>query len=158
MALKDAGVPIKALVAGVSIGLVMDLPSTHPTADDQSDGSGDVGTLKKKKRYSLMVDLQGLEDYLGDMDFKVAGTTAGVTAAQLDVKIPGVSSDVLIEALSLAASSRKQILETMQNCLPTTLGPNSPRFGTIEVNKDLVVGADTCIPILLIPRVNMCFI
>lgn len=129
MALKDAGVPIKDLVAGVSIGLVTEgLP----------DGSKYSKTGRTGKSV-LLVDLQGLEDHHGDMDFKIAGTAVGITAVQLDVKLPGISLDIVMNALPLAAAARAEILDIMENCLPNRIGPFSPRFGTIEVNKDLVV-------------------
>ncbi len=91
LALLDGGVPIKAPVAGVAMGLVKD-------GDD----------------YVILTDIQGLEDHLGDMDFKVAGTTDGITALQMDMKITGVSADLLKEALGQARNGRLEILETIR--------------------------------------------
>jgi polyribonucleotide nucleotidyltransferase len=91
LALLDGGVPIKAPVAGVAMGLVKE-------GDD----------------YVILTDIQGLEDHLGDMDFKVAGTTDGITALQMDMKITGVSADLLKEALGQARNGRLEILETIR--------------------------------------------
>ncbi|MGZ7224808.1 polyribonucleotide nucleotidyltransferase, partial [Streptococcus pyogenes] len=83
----DAGVPIKAPVAGIAMGLV-------------SDG----------ENYTILTDIQGLEDHLGDMDFKVAGTKDGITALQMDIKIQGITEQILKEALAQAKKARMEIL------------------------------------------------
>ncbi|MEG0569036.1 MAG: polyribonucleotide nucleotidyltransferase [Erysipelotrichales bacterium] len=98
MSLMAAGVPIKAPVAGIAMGLVM-----------------------KEDNYTILTDIQGLEDHLGDMDFKVAGTQKGITALQMDIKIAGITRDILEEALSQAKIGRAQILANMLECI------NEPR-------------------------------
>ena len=92
MALMAAGVPIKAPVAGIAMGLI--------TADDD---------------YTILTDIQGMEDHLGDMDFKVAGTKDGITALQMDIKIKGITEDILREALAQAKKARLEILEVITN-------------------------------------------
>ena len=89
LAMMDAGVPIKAPVAGIAMGLV-----------------------KSGEYYTILTDIQGMEDHLGDMDFKVAGTAKGVTALQMDIKIDGLSREILEEALQQAKKGRMQILES----------------------------------------------
>ncbi len=96
LALMDAGVPIKAPVAGISIGLV----------------------LEDYDRYALLTDIQGMEDHLGDMDFKVAGTDRGITGIQLDLKIRGLTLDIVKEALERARNARLSILEKMREVIP----------------------------------------
>ena len=95
LALMDGGVPIKAPVAGIAMGLVMD-------SEDQ---------------YTVLTDIQGLEDHLGDMDFKVAGTAKGITALQMDIKIEGITRDILVEALESAKNARLEILNNMMNTI-----------------------------------------
>lgn len=95
MALMDAGVPIKAPVSGIAMGLITS------------------GPLDGKHPYTILTDIQGLEDHLGDMDFKVAGTPNGITALQMDIKIKGITEEILREALSRAHQARKQILDVM---------------------------------------------
>ena len=90
LAMMDAGVPIKAPVAGIAMGLI-----------------------KSGEHYTILTDIQGMEDHLGDMDFKVAGTAKGVTALQMDIKIDGLSREILEEALQQAKKGRMQILESM---------------------------------------------
>ncbi|GMH37037.1 hypothetical protein BSKO_04910 [Bryopsis sp. KO-2023] len=138
LALKDAGVPIKSLVAGVSIGLMTDMPvrGLAGKSGGESNQRADHAA-KNPGSHCLLVDIQGLEDHLGDMDFKIAGTAKGITAAQLDVKMP-VSLDVLSDAWPLAGQARATILEAMEKSLPQKAGPNTPQFGSTEVNKDLV--------------------
>lgn len=104
MALMDAGVPIKAPVAGISIGLV--------TEGDPFDGD------KPINRYRLLVDILGTEDHYGDMDFKVAGTEQGITAIQLDVKLPGVPLEILTNGLQHAKKARSYLLKRMAVTLP----------------------------------------
>ncbi|RJX20042.1 MAG: polyribonucleotide nucleotidyltransferase [Ammonifex sp.] len=107
LALMDAGVPIKAPVAGIAMGLIKD--------------AGEV---------NILTDIQGLEDRLGDMDFKVAGTTEGITALQMDIKIPGITSDILEKALTQAREARLLILDAMKDVIPAPrpeLSPHAPR-------------------------------
>ncbi len=119
LALMDAGVPIKAPVAGVAMGLV-------------SDEAG---------RYKILTDIQGTEDHLGDMDFKVAGTAQGITALQMDIKISGLSAQMMKEALEQARVARLAILEKMLAVLPQPrpeLKPHAPRIYTVRVPVDKI--------------------
>jgi polyribonucleotide nucleotidyltransferase len=114
----DAGVPIRAAVAGISIGMV-----------------------SEENRYRLLTDIQGVEDFSGDMDFKIAGTRQGVTALQMDVKLKGVSIEVIAEALAQARRAREQLLEVMAACLPAPrpeLAPHAPRVFTLEIDPDKI--------------------
>lgn len=99
MALMDAGVPIKAPVSGIAMGLITSGPldGAHP--------------------YTILTDIQGMEDHLGDMDFKVAGTSKGITALQMDIKIKGITEDILREALTNAHSARAKILDVMTSAI-----------------------------------------
>ena len=118
LALMDAGVPIKAPVAGIAMGLITD---------------GD--------RYSILTDIQGLEDHLGDMDFKVAGTAAGITALQMDIKIKGLTARVLKEALEQARVARMTILDLIQATIPeprADLKPYAPRITTLKISVDKI--------------------
>jgi polyribonucleotide nucleotidyltransferase len=118
LALMDAGVPIKAPVAGVAMGLVME---------------GD--------RYAILSDIAGLEDHYGDMDFKVAGTAAGITALQMDIKVVGVSSDIMREALAQANRGRMHILEAMAQTLEgprQDISPLAPRIYAINIPKSKI--------------------
>ena len=120
LALMDAGVPIKAPVAGISIGLV--------TSDDG-------------KHYRLLTDIQGREDHHGDMDFKVAGTTKGITAIQLDIKLKGLPHGVVEEALTRAREARLIILEVMTAAIPQpreNLSPFAPRVMRISIPVDKI--------------------
>jgi len=113
LALMDTGVPIKAPVAGIAMGVITE---------------GD--------RWAVLTDIQGLEDHLGDMDFKVTGTTKGITAIQLDIKISGLRSDIIKEALDRAREARLQILEVMTACIPAPraeLSENAPRLETVKI-------------------------
>ncbi|EQC33168.1 polyribonucleotide nucleotidyltransferase [Saprolegnia diclina VS20] len=103
MALLDAGVPIKSPVAGISVGLV--------TPGDLYDGQAPID------EYTLLTDILGSEDHYGDMDFKIAGSKDGITAIQLDVKLPGVPLDILCEGISKAKVARMDILSQMNNVL-----------------------------------------
>jgi polyribonucleotide nucleotidyltransferase len=116
LALMDAGVPIKAPVAGIAMGLMME------------DG-----------RYQILTDIQGLEDHIGDMDFKVAGTHAGVTALQMDIKVAGLSYEILAEALEQARQARMQILDALKAAIPAPraeLSPYAPRMTIVHVDPD----------------------
>ena len=121
LALMDAGVPIKAPVSGVAMGLITDL-----------NGSG---------RYQILTDIQGTEDHLGDMDFKVAGTAAGITALQMDIKISGLSAQMMKEALEQAKVARMSIMEKMLAVLPeyrAELKPHAPRILTVKIPVDKI--------------------
>ncbi|MEH7177168.1 polyribonucleotide nucleotidyltransferase [Neobacillus vireti] len=118
LAMMDAGVPIKAPVAGIAMGLV-----------------------KSGEHYTVLSDIQGMEDHLGDMDFKVAGTAKGVTALQMDIKIKGLSREILEEALQQAKKGRMHILDSM---LATISEPRSelskfaPKILTMKINPDKI--------------------
>ncbi len=119
LALMDAGVPIKAPVSGVAMGLV-------------TDDSG---------RYQILTDIQGTEDHLGDMDFKVAGTAQGITALQMDIKITGLSAQMMKEALEQAHTARMFIMGKMLEVLPearTELNANAPRIITVKIPVDKI--------------------
>ncbi|MFS0865057.1 polyribonucleotide nucleotidyltransferase [Fredinandcohnia sp. 179-A 10B2 NHS] len=118
LAMMDAGVPIKAPVAGIAMGLV-----------------------KSGEHYTVLTDIQGMEDHLGDMDFKVAGTSKGVTALQMDIKIEGLSREILEEALQQAKKGRMQILESMLSTLTTPreeLSKYAPKILTMKINPDKI--------------------
>jgi polyribonucleotide nucleotidyltransferase len=118
LALMDCGVPIKAPVAGVAMGLV-----------------------KEADTYRILVDIQGLEDHLGDMDFKVAGTEEGITALQMDIKIKGITPEIMADALAQAKEARHHILGIMLETIPTynpSLKPHAPRITTIKVPVDKI--------------------
>ncbi len=119
LALMDAGVPIKAPVSGVAMGLVTD----------------------KSGRYQILTDIQGTEDHLGDMDFKVAGTARGITALQMDIKISGLSAQIMKEALEQARIARLAIMEKMLAVLPAPrkeLKPHAPRIITVKIPIDKI--------------------
>jgi polyribonucleotide nucleotidyltransferase len=116
----DAGVPIKAPVAGCAMGLIKD------------ETSGKV---------AILTDIQGLEDFLGDMDFKVAGTTKGITAIQMDIKIKGIDEKILREALSRARDGRLFILNKMNEVLSEPrkeLSPFAPKIISFTINPDKI--------------------
>jgi polyribonucleotide nucleotidyltransferase len=118
LAMMDAGVPIKAPVAGIAMGLVK---------------SGD--------HYTILTDIQGMEDHLGDMDFKVAGTKNGVTALQMDIKIEGLSREILEEALQQAKEGRMRILESMMSAISEPrkeLSPYAPKIVTLRIHPDKI--------------------
>jgi polyribonucleotide nucleotidyltransferase len=118
LALMDAGVPISAAAAGISIGMI-------------SDGS----------RHQLLTDIQGIEDFSGDMDFKVAGTARGVTALQVDIKQAGLSVEIVEEAFAQARRAREFVLGRMAETIATPrpeLAPHAPRVFTLEVDPDKI--------------------
>ncbi len=118
LAMMDAGVPIKAPVAGIAMGLI-----------------------KSGEHYSVLTDIQGMEDHLGDMDFKVAGTAAGVTALQMDIKIDGLSREILEEALTQAKIGRMQILDSMLSTINQPreeLSTYAPKIMVMEINPDKI--------------------
>src|SRR6266581_1195802 len=124
LALMDAGVPMKGMVAGISIGLVSE--------------AGDDGQLK---RYELLTDIIGSEDHYGDMDFKLCGTDAGVTGFQLDLKLPGIGHNIMAEAIQRAKETRTKILEVMARTLDkprTELSKYAPRIETIKINPEKI--------------------
>ena len=119
LSLMDAGVPISAPVAGISVGLV----------------TGEDGN------YVTLTDIQGLEDHVGDMDFKVAGTTDGITAIQLDIKVNSISFEVIKDALSQAKEARMQILDVLHEAIPDVradVSPFAPRIEKIKVPIDKI--------------------
>ena len=120
MALMDAGVPIKAPVAGIAMGLVKDDASS---------------------RVSVLSDIQGLEDFLGDMDFKVAGTTEGITAIQMDIKIKGIDENILRTALEQARQGRLYILDKMMQTIDKpreSLSPWAPKIISFDIDPDKI--------------------
>jgi polyribonucleotide nucleotidyltransferase len=124
LALMDAGVPMKDMVAGISIGLVTE--------------AGDDGQLK---RYELLTDIIGSEDHFGDMDFKLCGTDKGVTGFQLDLKLPGIQHSIMAEAIQRAKEARTKILEIMRGTLDkprTELSKYAPRIETIKINPEKI--------------------
>jgi len=118
LALMDAGVPIKAPVAGIAMGLIK-----------EDDG------------YAVLTDILGDEDHLGDMDFKVAGSEEGVTALQMDIKIDGITREIMEKALEQAKAGRLYILEEMNKVLGTArddLSQHAPRFITVKINPEKI--------------------
>ncbi len=129
LALMDAGVPIKSPVAGIAMGL-MTLGDHSPSAD----GSGQV-------KYKILTDILGLEDFSGDMDFKVAGSKEGVTAIQLDVKIAGLTDEMMVEVLERAKKARLFILEKMLAVMPvhrTKLSQYAPKVVIVKIPQDKI--------------------
>ncbi len=118
LGLMDAGVPIKAPVAGVAMGLI-----------------------KEEDKFAILTDIQGVEDHLGDMDFKVAGTEEGITAIQMDIKIAGINRDILREALEQARRGRMHIMQKMLDVLPAPrpdLSPYAPRIITTTIDPEKI--------------------
>jgi polyribonucleotide nucleotidyltransferase len=118
LALMDAGVPITAPVSGIAMGLV-----------------------KEGDSYEILTDIQGAEDHLGDMDFKVAGTRDGITALQMDIKITGVSREIMQQALAQAKDARSAILDRMLQTIAeprTALAEHAPRIQTIQINPEFI--------------------
>jgi polyribonucleotide nucleotidyltransferase len=123
MALMDAGVPLKRPVAGISCGLVTDY------AED--------GTLR---RHQCLLDIIGNEDFFGDMDFKLCGTTEGVTGYQLDLKLPGIPLSILFEAIDRTRAARMKVLDVMNGAIAAAgpLSPYAPRIETVKINPDKI--------------------
>jgi polyribonucleotide nucleotidyltransferase len=118
LSLMDAGVPIIRPVAGIAMGLI-----------------------KEGEKVAVLTDIQGLEDHLGDMDFKVAGTERGITALQMDIKIKGVTDDIMRQAMAQAREARMQILELIMSVIPaprTELSEYAPRITTIKINPEKI--------------------
>ena len=119
LSLMDAGVPISSPVAGISVGLI--------TGDDDS--------------YVTLTDIQGLEDHVGDMDFKVAGTSKGITAIQLDIKVNSISFSVIKDTLAQAKEARSQILNVIETAIPEVrqeVSPHAPRIQKVQVPVDKI--------------------
>ncbi len=122
MSLMTAGVPIKAPVAGIAMGLITE------------DGTCD-------SNYTILTDIQGLEDHMGDMDFKVAGTRKGITALQMDIKIKGITENIFREALAQAKTARMEILDVMEKEIAEPrkeLSPYAPKIKTMQINPDKI--------------------
>jgi len=120
MAMMDAGVPLASPVAGIAMGLIMD---------------------EKTGKYAVLSDIAGAEDHYGDMDFKVAGTRDGITALQMDIKITGVTQEIMRNALEQAARARHFILDRMLEAIPEPreeLAGHAPRISTIKINPDFI--------------------
>lgn len=118
LSLMAAGVPIKAPVAGIAMGLVT-----------------------KGKKHAVLTDIQGLEDHMGDMDFKVAGTRNGITALQMDIKIKGITDAILKEALNQAHDARQKILDLMESIIPEPrkeLSPYAPKIATLDIKPEKI--------------------
>ena len=118
LALMDCGVPISRPVAGVAMGLI-----------------------KEGDRYAILSDIQGMEDHLGDMDFKVAGTSDGITALQMDIKIGGLTKELMAEALEQARVGRMEILDVMTDCIAeprSTLSKWAPRMESISIDPEAI--------------------
>ena len=118
LALMAAGVPITRPVAGIAMGLI-----------------------KEEDRYAVLTDIQGIEDHLGDMDFKVAGTEKGITALQMDIKIAGVTDEIMRQALAQARDARLYILDVMRQVIPAPrpeLSPYAPRILTVKIDVDKI--------------------
>ncbi|MBQ6920650.1 MAG: polyribonucleotide nucleotidyltransferase [Bacilli bacterium] len=123
MSLMAAGVPIKAMVSGIAMGLISS------------------GPLDGKHPYTILTDIQGLEDHFGDMDFKVAGTEKGITALQMDIKIKGVTKEVLREALAQAHEARAKIREVMKKAIAEPrpdVGKYAPKMDTFFIDVDKI--------------------
>lgn len=120
LSLMAAGVPIKAPVAGIAMGLI---------------------SSEDNKKYTILTDIQGLEDHMGDMDFKVAGSKKGITALQMDIKIKGVTEKILKEALSQAKKARLEILDMMSEVISEPrkeLSPYAPKIETFTINPEKI--------------------
>ncbi len=120
LAMMDAGVPLKSPVAGVAMGLILD---------------------EEKGRHAVLSDIAGAEDHYGDMDFKVAGTSNGITALQMDIKVSGITADIMRQALEQARAGRLHILERMRSTLPdprSNISSYAPRIVTIQIPVDKI--------------------
>ena len=123
MALMAAGVPIKAPVAGIAMGLITN------------------GPIDSGAPYTILTDIQGMEDHLGDMDFKVAGTEKGITALQMDIKITGINEEILTKALAQAKLGRKEIMANMMGAISEVrpdLSKYAPKVGMMQINPDKI--------------------
>ena len=125
LALMDGGVPIKNTVAGIAMGLMMEM------ADKSIED----------KKYIVLTDVQGEEDHYGDMDLKVTGTKAGITALQMDLKVRGITEKIIKEALEQSKKARMQILQKMEEAIPAPrkeLSPNAPRIYIVKIRPDQI--------------------
>ena len=126
LALMDGGVPIKDMVAGIAMGIIVDLDNSKPV---------------KERKYKILTDIQGPEDHYGDMDFKVAGTKNGVTALQMDVKFDGITEEMLAFGLEKARNARLKILDEMKAVISeprADLNPYAPRVTMIAINPEKI--------------------
>ncbi|WP_147614096.1 polyribonucleotide nucleotidyltransferase [Treponema pectinovorum] len=123
LAMLAAGVPMKEMVAGVAMGLITEGDEENPY-----------------KRYKILSDILGEEDHLGDMDFKVAGTKNGITGFQMDIKIAGVTTQIMKEALAQAKAGRMHILSIMEKCIdkPQPISPFAPKILTMKISPDKI--------------------
>lgn len=130
LALLDAGVPVTDIVAGIAMGLVTERqPATTP------------GQPSQITQFKVLTDLQGLEDFAGDMDFKIAGTATGITAIQLDIKIDGLTREIIHETLLAARKARLYILDEMKKILGAPrpeLSPHAPRIVSIKIDPEKI--------------------
>ncbi len=115
LALMQAGVPVRAACAGIAMGLI-----------------------KEGDKVVILTDITGIEDHLGDMDFKVAGTRKGITSVQMDIKIEGLSTELLHEAMQRARQARMHILDVMDKTIAKSLSPMAPRIITLQVNPEKI--------------------
>jgi polyribonucleotide nucleotidyltransferase len=126
LALMDGGVPIKAPVSGIAMGLMMEINDEKSSED---------------KKYVVLTDVQGEEDHYGDMDFKVAGTEKGITALQMDIKVRGITQEIMRTALSQSRKARLEILQKMKETIPEPrkeLSPNAPRIFTLKIKPEQI--------------------
>lgn len=126
LALMDAGVPIKAPVAGIAMGLITEHGFESPD-----------------EKYAVLTDIQGMEDFSGDMDFKVAGTAEGITALQLDTKIQGIPRDVFVKGFAQARDARLHILDKITAAIPTPrtqMSQYAPRIITVQIDPEQIGG------------------
>ena len=126
LALMDGGVPIKAPVSGIAMGLMMEIDDKKSSED---------------KKYVVLTDVQGEEDHYGDMDFKVTGTEKGITALQMDIKVRGITQEIMRTALSQSRKARLEILQKMKETIPEPrkeLSPNAPRIFTLKIKPEQI--------------------
>ena len=131
LALFDAGVPLKEHVGALSVGLVM----------DEEEDNNIQSPSKELPRYKIMTDLMGLEDVLGDMDFKIAGTRTGITAIQLDCKPKGIPLEILIEAMNKASIGRSKVIDNMEETISKPnlqAKENAPRSMRVRIHPSLI--------------------
>ena len=124
LSMMDAGVPVSAMIAGISAGLVTEM--------------NDAGEISK---YEILTDIIGAEDHFGDMDFKIAGSRDGITGFQLDLKIQGIPFDIAHEAIDAATEARLKILDKMAEAMPearTEINPNAPRIHSMKIDPDKI--------------------
>ena len=123
LAMLAAGVPMKKMVAGIAMGLITEGDESNPY-----------------KRYQILSDILGEEDHLGDMDFKVAGTKDGITGFQMDIKIAGVTTEIMQKALAQAKAGRLHILSIMEKCIdkPQPISPFAPKILTMKISPDKI--------------------